>query len=186
MVPCYLDTPGCPPGASFNYGEGNIPAQLPGNMQAANFVCNIPRVAAEGPVKPSLYGHGLLGDATEVDSSKLQKIGNKYGFIFCATDWSGMSQEDIPNAVTILNDLSRMNTLADRGQQGMLNFLYLGRAMIHPDGFSSDPAFQLDGKSVIDTQPAALHGRLAGRDHGRRPDARSRPTSRAPTSACRG
>ena len=151
MVPCYLDSPACPPGASFNYGDGNIPAQLPGNMQAANFVCNVPRVAAEGPVKPSLYGHGLLGDATEVDSSKLQKIGNKYGFIFCATDWSGMSQEDIPNAVTILNDVSRMNTLADRGQQGMLNFLYLGRAMIHPEGFSSDPAFQLDGKSVIDT-----------------------------------
>ena len=151
MVPCYLNMPGCPSGASFNYGEGNIPAQLPGNMQAANFVCNIPRAAAAAPVKPSLYGHGLLGDATEVDSSKLQKIGNEYGFIFCATDWSGMSQEDIPNAVTILNDLSRMNTLADRGQQGMLNFLYLGRAMIHPDGFSSDPAFQLDGKPVIDT-----------------------------------
>jgi hypothetical protein len=63
-----------------------------------------------------------------------------------------MSREDIPNAVTILNDLSRMATLADRGQQGMLNFLYLGRAMIHPDGFSSDPAFQLGGEPVIDTR----------------------------------
>ena len=155
VVPCYLDTPGCPPGASFNYGEGNIPAQLPANVQLANFVCNVPRAAAERPVRPSLYGHGLLGDATEVDSSKLQKIGNRYGFLFCATDWSGMSQEDIPNAVTILNDLSRMNTLADRGQQGMLNFLYLGRAMIHPQGLSSDPAFQVDGKPVIDT--ARLH-----------------------------
>jgi hypothetical protein len=152
MVPCYLNMPGCPPGASFNYGDGNIPAQLPGNMQAANFICNVPRIAAEQTVKPSLYGHGLLGDASEVDSEKLQKIANKYGFIFCATDWSGMSQEDIPNAVTILNDVSRMHTLADRGQQGMLNFLYVGRAMIHPDGFSSDPAFQLDGKSVIDTR----------------------------------
>jgi hypothetical protein len=151
LVPCYLDTPACPPGSAFNYGEGNIPAQLPGNTQAANFVCNIPRIAAEAPVRPSLYGHGLLGDATEVDSSKLQKIGNKYGFIFCATDWSGMSQEDIPNAISILNDISRMSTLADRGQQGMLNFLYLGRAMIHPGGFSADPAFQLGGKSVIDT-----------------------------------
>jgi hypothetical protein len=152
MVPCYLDLPGCPPGGSFNYGEGNIPAQLPGNVQAANFVCNIPRAAAKSPAKPSLYGHGLLGDATEVDSGKLQKIGNRYGFMFCATDWSGMSQEDIPNAVTILNDVSRLNTLADRGQQGMLNFLYVGRAMIHQEGFSSDPAFQIDGKPAIDTR----------------------------------
>jgi hypothetical protein len=152
MVPCYLNMPGCPSGSSFNYGEGNIPAQLPGNMQAANFVCNIPRAAAERAAKPSLYGHGLLGDATEVDSEKLQRIGNRYGFMFCATDWSGMSQEDIPNAVTILNDISRLDTLADRGQQGMLNFLYLGRAMIHENGFSSDPAFQLNGKPVIDTR----------------------------------
>ena len=152
MVPCYLSLPGCPPGANFNYGEENIPAQLPGNVQAANFICNIPRAAASTPARPSLYGHGLLGDASEVDSSKLQRIGNRYGFMFCATDWSGMSQEDIPNAVTILNDISRMDTLADRGQQGMLNFLFLGRAMIHPDGFSSDPAFQVDGRSVIDTR----------------------------------
>jgi hypothetical protein len=155
MVPCYLDMPACPPGSSFNYGEGNIPAQLPGNMQAAVFICNIPRIAAERPVKPSLYGHGLLGDASEVDSEKLQRIGNKYGFVFCATDWSGMSSEDLPNVGTILTDVSRLDTLADRGQQGMLNFLYLGRAMIHPDGFSSDPAFQAGGKSVIDT--ARLH-----------------------------
>jgi hypothetical protein len=155
MVPCYLNMPGCPPGASFNYGGGNIPAQLPGNVQAANFVCNIPRIAAERAVRPSLYGHGLLGDATEVDSEKLQKISQKYGFMFCATDWSGMSQEDIPNAITILNDVSRMDTLADRGQQGMLNFLYVGRTMIHPDGFSSDEAFQLGGETVIDT--ARLH-----------------------------
>jgi hypothetical protein len=152
MVPCYLDMPGCPSGSKFNYGEGNIPAQLPGNAQAANFVCNIPRVAAERTVKPSLYGHGLLGDATEVDSGKLQRIANRYGFLFCATDWSGMSQEDIPNAVTILNDVSRLDTLADRGQQGMLNFLYLGRAMIHENGLSSDPAFQLGGRPVIDTR----------------------------------
>lgn len=151
FVPCYLDMVGCPSGSSFNYGEGNIPAQLPGNMQAANFVCIVPRVAAKQRVRPSLYGHGLLGDASEVDSDKLHKIANKYGFMFCATDWSGMSQEDIPNAITILNDVSRMPTLADRGQQGMLNFLYLGRALIHPNGFSSDPAFQVDGKSFIDT-----------------------------------
>ena len=152
MVPCYLDMPGCPPGSSFNYGEGNVPTQLPGNMQAANFVCIVPRLAATRRVEPALYGHGLLGDASQVDGEKLQKIANRYGFIFCATDWSGMSEEDIPNAVTILNDVSRMNTLADRGQQGMLNFLYLGRAMLHPDGFSSDPAFQAGGQPVIDTR----------------------------------
>jgi hypothetical protein len=150
MVPCYLELPGCPPGSSFNYGDGNIPVQLPGNTQAASFVCIVPRLAAERAVEPALYGHGLLGEAGDVDTEKLRRIGDRYGFLFCATDWSGMSQEDIPNAITILNDVSRMDTLADRGQQGMLNFLYLGRAMLHPDGFSSHAAFRVGGKPLID------------------------------------
>src|SRR5437588_7814260 len=60
----------------------------------------------------------------------------------CATDWIGMAQEDIPNDVAILANPSRMNTLADRAQQGMLNFLYLGRSLIHPQGLGADPAFE--------------------------------------------
>jgi hypothetical protein len=65
--------------------------------------------------------------------------------IYCATDWKGMAMEDVPNVGTILNDFSRFPTLTDRMQQGLLNFLYLGRLMIHPDGFASDPV--LGGKS---------------------------------------
>ncbi len=41
-VPCYLDKPGCPPGAAFNYAskaKDALPAQLPGNTQTANFEC---------------------------------------------------------------------------------------------------------------------------------------------------
>ena len=45
-----------------------------------------------------------------------------------------MATEVVPNVATILTDLSRFPTLADRLQQGMLNFLYLGRLMIHPEG----------------------------------------------------
>jgi hypothetical protein len=57
---------------------------------------------------------------------------------------------DVPNVVTILHDLSNFPTLSDRVQQGMLNFMYLGRAMVHPGGFASLPAFQLGGHSVFD------------------------------------
>jgi hypothetical protein len=52
---------------------------------------------------------------------------------------------DVPNVVTILHDVSNFPTLADRVQQGMLDFMYLGRAMIHPKGFETDPAFQKTG-----------------------------------------
>jgi hypothetical protein len=59
---------------------------------------------------------------------------------------------DVPNVATILHDLSGFPTLADRVQQGMLDFMYLGRAMVHPQGFAIDPAFQkTGGGSMFDT-----------------------------------
>jgi hypothetical protein len=102
-----------------------------------------------------LYGHGLLGDASQVDGGAQEALAAEHDIVLCATDWIGMAQEDIPNDVAILADVSRMNTLADRAQQGMLNFLYLGRALIHPDGMSKDPAFIVDGHQAID--PSRLY-----------------------------
>jgi hypothetical protein len=73
-----------------------------------------------------------------------------------------MSTEDLPNDVAILGDVSHFDSLADRGQQGMLNFLYLGRALIHPQGMSTDPAFQADGKTVVDTSHLYYDGGSQG------------------------
>ncbi len=151
VVPCYLDQPGCPPGSRFRYLPGSsTPTRLPGNTALAPFICNIPRAALRRPVTPSLYGHGLLGSADEVNGGKFGDLGDRHGFAFCATDWWGMSRSDLPNDVSILAELGRFPTLADRGQQGMLNFLLLGRALLHPDGLVRDPAFRVDrgGRSV--------------------------------------
>ena len=73
---------------------------------------------------------------------------------------------DLPNILTILQDLSQFPTLADRVQQGMLNFLYLGRLMVHPQGFNSNPAFQFpDGvvpTGVLDTSRLYYDGNSQG------------------------
>ena len=50
-----------------------------------------------------------------------------------------MASDDIPNAISILGDFSHMKSLADRLQQGFVNQLYLGRLLIHPQGFAADP-----------------------------------------------
>ena len=68
-------------------------------------------------------------------------MSQEHDFAFCATAWSGMSAEDIPNAVKLLGDLSGFASLADRNQQGFLNQLYLGRLLIHPQGLTANPAF---------------------------------------------
>ena len=162
-VPCYLDAPGCPPGSRFAFAgpTSNDPVRIPGNTMVANYEC-IVRLDAAGDARPSLYGHGLLGDASEVDLPPQRAMVKRHNFLYCATDWKGMAAEDIPNVGTILNDLSRFPTLTDRLQQGLLNFLYLGRLMIHPDGFASDPA--LGGR--IDTRRLFYDGNSQGGIYG--------------------
>ena len=164
IVPCYLNLPGCPPGSRFLYPTptSTIPTRIPGNVMAATFVCNIPAGATQGQkYRPSLYGHGLLGDASQVSTGKLYDLA-QYGLMFCATDWSGMASEDLPNDAALLAELGRFSSLADRAQQGMLNFLYLGRAMIHPQGFCAKAAFRFNGSCAIDTSRLYYNGGSQG------------------------
>ena len=71
---------------------------------------------------------------------------------------------DIPVTATALLDLSNFPTLTDRMQQAFLNFMYLGRAMIHPDGFDSNPAFQVgaDHHGVFQTGRLYYDGNSQG------------------------
>jgi hypothetical protein len=153
-VPCFLNRPGCPPGSRFRLNRRGLPARSPGNVQQERFICLVPENGVNG--RPLIFGHGLLGGAEEVlPLAPLASAGN---FVACATDWSGMSQEDIPTVLAISEDMSRFPRLADRNQQGLLNFLFLGRLMVHPRGLSSRPEFA--GK--IDTRRLFFAGGSQG------------------------
>jgi hypothetical protein len=166
LVPCYLSSPDCAPGAPMSFAPGsNTPQRIPGNMVAANFTCIVPRAAVDGgvhPARPSLYGHGLFGSADEIEAGNVESMSNEHDFVFCGTDWIGMAEEDLPNAFSVLADLSRFVTIPDRMQQAYLNFMYLGRLMIHPEGFSANPAFQVDGTPVIDPTRLFYDGNSQG------------------------
>ncbi|MEV4257859.1 hypothetical protein AB0J52_32255, partial [Spirillospora sp. NPDC049652] len=149
-VPSYLDLPGGPPGSSMYYGRDGLPAQIPGNVQKANFRCNVPRAALTKAAQPVLYGHGLMGSASEIDSEKLRRAAQQHDLMLCATDWIGMSQGDIANVASVLLNVSRFNTVPDRQQQSYLDFLFLGRDLVHPRGFTADAAFRSpDGRPLI-------------------------------------
>lgn len=144
-VPRYLTGDGAP-GNGFNYAgdPDGLPAR--NGTQTANFICVVPRSAtAANPARAYLYGHGLLGSAGEVLG--IGRTAASANIASCATDIIGMSSGDVPNAVKILQDQSSFFTLADRLQQGHLNFLFLGRLLVHPDGFGADPAFRNDDTS---------------------------------------
>jgi len=166
LVERYVSTPS--PGARFVLGPDGLPLHQDPPQQA-NFTCNIPRAAlssataAAVPARPAIYGHGLFGMATEVNAGNVESMGNEHNFVFCATDWIGMSMTDIPNAATILVDLSNFPTLTDRVQQAVLDQLVLARLMIHPQGLVSDPTFQdALGTPVIDTSHVYYDGNSQG------------------------
>ena len=163
-VPCYLDQAGCGPGSKFNFGADGLPAQQPGNVMKAHYTCVVPATAtADNPARLVLYGHGLLGsDREALTNPEMPKMAAEGNIVFCATPWAGMSRADIPNAITVLGDFSRMPTIADALQQGMLNALYLGRAMTHPAGLATNPLLQDGGRPIVKTGEVYYDGNSQG------------------------
>ena len=161
-VPCYL-TNACAPPARFILGADGNPT-LQGSY-AANFDCVIPRTAPDAATvpagrRPLLFGHGLLGRATEAIDDPQGTLARAHGFVICATDQIGLTANDIPNTIGILGDLGRFPELTDTVQQGLLNELLLGRLMIRPSGFASSAAFQVDpsdGGSPSTIDPSNLY-----------------------------
>src|SRR6185295_5430064 len=137
--------------------------------QPAPFQCIIPRAALANagatavPARASIYGHGLLGSHTEVASGNVRDMANEHNFVFCATKWIGMANDDVPNAIGILQNLSGFPSLTDRLQQSMVDQLFLARLMIHPNGFVSHAAFKDSfGNPVIDTSNVFYDGNSQG------------------------
>jgi hypothetical protein len=97
------------------------------------------------------YGHGLLGSGDQVfDESDIQRMAERHNAMYCATNWTGMDSPVIPFAVQVLENLSLFPKFADRMQQGFVDQLYLGRLMLHPQGFAGHEAFQQGNKPFFD------------------------------------
>ena len=157
-VPLYLTGNGSP-GATFDWGVDGLP-QRNGTWHA-NFTCVVPPAALAEPARAVVYGHGLLGSANEVNS--FARLANTHGLVMCATSWIGMSSEDVPNVVSILQDNSHFASLADRAQQGMLDMLFLARLLRVDDGFATDPAFRTAaGTPVFRTGEVFFNGNSQG------------------------
>jgi hypothetical protein len=151
QVPLYL-TGGGATGTRFRDANDQplvAPHALPvrGGSFTARFLCNVSRTTLRDdgsvvPARAGIYGHGLLGDPDEINAGNVKDMSVEHGFVFCATPWIGMAEEDVPTALAIVQELSLFPVLADRTQQGMLNALFLARLMKDARGFATDPAFQ--------------------------------------------
>ncbi len=166
QVPCYLVTCGATATTGFHYSSSKpdaLPTQIPGNVATAQFECIVPTSATpSNPARISLYGHGLLGSRSEVTDSWVQALATNHNMAFCATDWWGLAEGDLPFDAGAIANLNLFPNVVDRLQQGVLNFLYLGRLMDNPQGFASSAAFQSGGRAVISTSNLFYDGNSQG------------------------
>lgn len=161
-VPLYL-TNGGAPGARLRYGSDWLP-EAQGTMDA-RFTCTVPDTARTTPARASLYGHGLLGTGSQASSGYVRALAAEHNIVLCGTDYIGMAEDDYEslNIVQIVADLATFPQLADRNQQGLLNFLVLGRLMTQATGFVTDARFQgAGGTPAIDREDLYWYGLSQG------------------------
>jgi len=159
-MPSYL-TDGAAPGGRLVLDEEGVPVRQDGAF-TATYTCQIPEKAASEPARVALYGHGLLGDQSEVEGDLTRGMSQDYGMAYCATDLYGMAEDDIGSALAALKDLSNFGALPDRLLQGFLAFIILGRLVTNPKGFVSNAAFQVDGHAALDTRHLYYDGNSQG------------------------
>lgn len=165
-VPCYLVTCGDTATTGFHYSSSKpdaLPTQTPGNVATAQFECIVPQTAsAAHPARISLYGHGLLGDPSEVEAGNVRAMAREHNFVFCATAWWGLASGDTAFDAGALGDVNRFPVAVDRLQQGVLNMLFLGRLLLHKDGLATSAAFQDGGRPLIETSHLYYDGNSQG------------------------
>ena len=156
---------------------------------APDFICNIPRAAVDGPtsagaavaLRPRPARRPGRGERRQrqddVQRARLRVLRHRRGSA-CPTRTSANVGRHPPG---LRRTSRRWPTGCSRASS---TSLFLGRLMIHPDGFASNAAFRWASGRRCSTPAPLLRRQQPGRHPRRRARPRSRPTSRAPCSAC--
>jgi hypothetical protein len=154
------------PGSRLNLVNG-VPKQ--NGYATVPFVVDIPHYAvnvggAPRKVRPTLWGHGLLGNRNQVTS--LSTLANGFGFAIAGVDMQGMSDQDTNTGIIpAILDYSLFHNIPERLHQGFLNHLLLGRLLLDPVmGFNSHPAFSFGNPPtpILDTTEVFYSGGSQG------------------------
>lgn len=145
-VPLYLDQPG--PGGVLLFGEDGMPEPNPDQpAYEVPFEMLIPQSALAEPAKIVQYGHGLLGERTQIESEHFRTFMNEYNYAFIGIDLSGMASDDqgfIAEKI-VGGEIDELHAMFDRLHQGQLNQLLATRMASR--GLDTDPEYGelLDG-----------------------------------------
>jgi hypothetical protein len=113
-------------------------------------------LTASGPVPIMIYGHGLLGDSTQVASGGTRTAAAELCFVAIGTDMRGMSDVDVPNVVSSLNDANNGPAVFDVLVQGMINHVALVQIARGP---MADTLFRKpNGDPLVDPSKVFYYG----------------------------
>jgi hypothetical protein len=152
-VPLYLSDP--MPGGHLLFGPDGLPEPNPAQPSyEVPFEVLIPQSAKTAPAALIEYGHGLLGERTQIESGHFRSFMNEYNYVFFGLDLSGMANDDLLHIAGTLGSgsLDQLSTMFDRLHQGMLNYLVAMRMM--SKGFAEDPTYG----QYIDPNERYYHG----------------------------
>jgi len=154
------------PGSRLKMVNG-VPTQ--NGYATVPYVVEIPHVAINPggqprPGRPTLWGHGLLGDRFQLRT--LAPLAQQYDFVIAAVDMQGMSSADVATGIIpLIQDYSLFHRIPERLHQGFLHHLLLGRLLVDPvNGFNSHAAFRFGSPAtgVIDTTAVYYSGGSQG------------------------
>lgn len=153
QVPLYLTTTG--PGGLLIFDEDGMPTQNESAPWAKfSFELLIPESAKDSPAAIMQYGHGLLGEKEQVESSHFRSFCNEYNYAIFGVDFVGMAADDeaYVGAVVSGGRFDDFSTVVFRQHQGMLNSLLAMRMM--KGGVANDAEFG----QYLDADRAYYHG----------------------------
>jgi len=158
-TPLYLDS--WDPGSNLTRDADGMPYY--NGEQDVTFTVRIPCSLITDPQAGRLvqYGHGLLGDQSEVYTGWISEAANRYGWVLFATDWTGMKFDDVAIILDeIATGMSNFATVPDRLHQGVLEFVVTAEAMTTSG--ASDPLLQEDGVLLYDPAELFYYGNSQG------------------------
>jgi hypothetical protein len=156
-VPSYLSGQGGAATSVLTESADGQPQHEAGHTDVANFECEIPRAAtAAKPASIGVYGHGLFNAADEVTQSSVPGFANAYDYVFCGTDWLGLSSSTLALGTSVVTDFNHFPALVDNLLQALLNAQVLGNLLVNPKGFARSPAFEDSARHPLIRPSAGL------------------------------
>jgi hypothetical protein len=129
-TPLYLSDPA--PGGTIVFGADGLPE--PNTSQPFYDVpveLLIPVTAQTEPAKLLAYGHGLLGERSQIEAGNFREFISRYNYAIFGVDMIGLANDDVLYIAGQLGEgrLDRLSTMFDRLHQGFVNSLMAMRMM---------------------------------------------------------